>query len=93
MELIGDSMYYVMIHDMGITGTVLYATALLAGLIQGLRTKDVLKVLYVLLIFGMGAGDPLYFAFPAVLPTCYVLFVKNQRTGGRENADKWMEVL
>ena len=93
MELIGDSMYYVMIHDMGITGTVLYATALLAGLIQGLRTKDVLKVLYVLLIFGMGAGDPLYFAFPAVLPTCYVLFVKNQMTGGRENADKWMEVL
>ena len=74
-ELIGDSMYYVMFHDIGITGVIWYLGYLAMKFIRGLRKKDFIAIVYFVLIIGMGVGDPLYFSFSAVIPTYYLLYL------------------
>lgn len=74
-ELIGDSMYYVLFHDIGIVGTLWYFCHLFINLLSGIRRKDFLSIVYFVLIVGMGLGDPLYFSIHALIPTFCLLYI------------------
>lgn len=88
-ELIGDSMYYVLFHDIGLLGAIWYFGCLAVNFVRGIGKRDFITIVYVALIIGMGVGDPLYFTFFAVIPTYYLLFINgNEIKHGNQRGRK-----